>query len=356
MATNYCAPEAEGSEKKLSVSANDDTTTQRAAFPVQYSTLSPDALLEKILPQYFAPEDRQELNCSYLYRGLNDNYLVWDSHSKYILRVYRHNWRDLQDIEAEMALIQHLKSEGVSVSFPVADAHGAIIQEINAPEGLRCAVLFSYAEGSSPISKMTVRQSRITGRELAGMHRITINKRLGNDRCRLDVTALLYESFMAIRPFLEGRDEDLRDLDDVITKVAEKFERISLSELPYGICHGDFYPSNYHISQNNRITIFDFDACCCNWLVMDVAAYCFAVTQFYKNAGKLNEAFIKGYQEIRPLTKLEIDLIPYFGAVNRIWVLSTQCSNFEVFCHFVRTNIQRNIIGNLKKYVDKYCS
>jgi hypothetical protein len=41
--------------------------------------------------------------------------------------------------------------------------------------------------------------------------------------------------------------------------------------------------------------------------------------------------------------------------VNYIWVLGTQCSNFEIFCHFVRTNIKRNIIKNLKQYVESYC-
>ena len=330
-----------------------DTAKHIETFSVLYSTLSPEALQEKILSKYLL---NPAVQCEYLYRGLNDNYLVRDSHSQYILRVYRHNWRDLQDIESEMELIQYLKSEGVSVSFPVPDREGTVIQEIHAPEGIRYAVLFSYAEGSTPLPKMTIYQGRITGKELAKIHRLTINKRLGNNRCHLDVTALLYKSFHAIKPCLEDRREDLMNLDEVITKLALKFERISLSDLSFGICHGDFYPSNYHISRNNTITLFDFDACCCSWLVMDIAAFCFATTQFYKNAKEINKAFLEGYQEIRMLHSMEIDLIPYFGAVNRIWVLATQCSNFEIFSHFVRTNIKRDIIGNLNKYVDKYCT
>jgi Ser/Thr protein kinase RdoA (MazF antagonist) len=321
-------------------------------FPVQYSTLAPGALKEEILSRY---RFRYEVHCEYLYRGLNDNYLVRDADSRFILRVYRHNWRNLQDIESEMELLQYLKGHGVSVSFPIPDKDDNLIQSIHAPEGLRYAVLFSYAKGVPPLNAITPAQARRAGRELAKMHSLTLDRRLKNNRCHLDVTALLYESFYAIKPFIEERQDDVKDFEEIIQKLRTKFEDISLSDLSFGICHGDFYPANYHVSLNDEVTLFDFDACCCNWFVMDVAAFCYVSAQFYRNPEEVNSAFLAGYQEIRSLSKVEIDLIPYFGAVNYIRVLGTQCSNFEVFCHFVRTNIKRNIIKNLKQYVKKYC-
>jgi Ser/Thr protein kinase RdoA (MazF antagonist) len=329
-----------------------DSVKLPEVLPVTYSTVAPEALTRHVLSKYSLDN---AIQCEYMYRGLNDNYLVKDSRTKYILRVYRHNWRDLRDIEAETKLIQFLQAEGVGVSFPVPDKTGAIIQEIGAPEGLRYTVLFSYAEGQPPVPQITMEQSRAAGRELSRMHRVTINKRLGNNRCHLDTTALLFKSFHAIKPFLEDCREELLKLDEVVSKLAVKFERISLDNLASGICHGDLYPSNFHISESGKITFFDFDACCCSWLVMDVAAFCYAAAQTYKNAAKVNKAFIEGYQEIRTLNRAELDLIPYFGAINRIWVLATQCTNFEIFSHFTRMNIKRNIIGNLKKYVDRHC-
>lgn len=320
---------------------------------MQYSTLSSGALQEIILSKY--PLDNI-IQCEYLYRGLNDNYFVRDSHTKYILRVYRHNWRDLKDIESEMELLDQLKSNGVSVSFPIPDKTGNIIQKIYAPEGLRYAVLFSYAKGNAPLSEMTLNQSRNIGRELAKMHSLTINRRLKNNRCHLDINAMLHQSFYAIKPFIEDWEDDLKILEEIIKKLSSKFDDISIKDLSFGICHGDLYPSNYHFSVSDEVTLFDFDACCCSWFVQDIAAFCYTTTQYCKDDRKINKAFIDGYQEIRKLNKTEIDLIPYFGAVNYIWVLGTQCSNFEIFCHFVRTNIKRNIIRNLKKYVDKYCS
>lgn len=328
------------------------TAKPAEVIPVTYSTLSADALTGQVLVRYALDTP---LQCEYMYRGLNDNYLVKDSRTKYVLRVYRHNWRDLRDIEAEIELIQFLQSAGVGVSFPVPDKRGNVIREIGAPEGVRYAVLFSYAEGRSPLPRITLEQSRATGRELSRMHLVTINKRLGNNRCHLDTTALLYKSFHAIKPFLEESREDLLKLDEVVLRLAVKFERISLDNISFGICHGDLYPSNFHISASEKITFFDFDACCCSWLVMDVAAFCFAATQTYKYANRVNGAFLEGYREIRPLNTEEVELIPYFGAVNRIWVLATQCSNFEIFSHFTRMNIKYNIIENLKKYVEKHC-
>lgn len=320
-------------------------------FPVQYSTLSSEALKQRILSRYVF---RHAIRCDYLYRGLNDNYVVIDADSKYILRVYRHNWRNLRDIETEMEILQYLRTNGVSVSFPISDRKGSLIQQIDAPEGLRYAVLFSYAKGEPPVAELTRNQSLHTGRELAKIHNLTVNMRLRNSRCHLDIISLLNESFYAVKPFIEDRRDDLAIFEDVTEKLKTKFESISLDGLPFGICHGDLYPGNYHFTGSDEVTIFDFDACCCNWFISDIAAYCYAV-QSFKNAGEIINAFLEGYQETRKLSALEIELIPYFGAVSHIWVLATQCSNFEIFCHFVRTNIRRNIFRNLKKYVDKYC-
>lgn len=321
-------------------------------FPVTYSTLSPKALRDRVLARYpLAPP----VSCEYLYRGLNDNYLISGPCSKYIFRVYRHNWRDVRDIESEIELIEFLKSGGVGVSFPIPDKKGKIIQQIDAPEGTRYAVLFSHADGASPLPKMTARQALITGREISLLHQLTENKRLGNNRCHLDITALLFTSFHAIRPFLQESGEDVALLDKIVTMLAIKFERLSLQDLSFGICHGDLHPSNYHIASGPRVILFDFDACCCSWFVMDIAAFCYATTQLYRNTETLNKSFVRGYQEARTLNRVELSLIPYFGAVHRIWALATQCSNFEVFSHFVRMNIKRNIVRDLKNYVDKYC-
>src|SRR5512146_1484809 len=107
---------------------------------------------------------------------MNDSYLVKDLSSQYIFKVYRHAWRGLVDVESEIELLQYLKSNGASVSFPIADKQGNAIQTIGAPEGETYEALFSYAEGSSPMSDMTIEQSRIAGRDFAKIHMLTVNR------------------------------------------------------------------------------------------------------------------------------------------------------------------------------------
>ncbi len=323
------------------------------SFPVQYSTLSSCALQEKILIKY--PLNGLIL-CEYLFRGLNDNYLVEDSTSKYIFKVYRYNWRNMEEIEAEIELLQYLKANGVSVSIPVPDRDNNLIQKIYAPEGVRYAVLFSYAKGESPLARITSEQSHITGRELAKIHSLTINKRLKNRECYLDIRSLLDKSFLSIEPFIDDRHDDLKNLNEIINNLKLKFESISLNDLDFGICHGDFHPANYHISDSNEITIYDFDSCCCCYFVYDIASFYFSIIRFYKDTEIIMKDFLEGYQEIRGLNKSEISLIPYFGAVSFIWMVATQCSNFEIFSHFVRNNIKRNTVVNLKKFIDDHCN
>src|SRR5512135_1494856 len=96
---------------------NIDSAKCLEPFPVQYSTLLSCALQDKILTKYHF--DGLPL-CEFLYRGMNDSYLITDLSSQYIFKVYWHTWRILVDVESEIELLQDLKSNGISVSFPIA--------------------------------------------------------------------------------------------------------------------------------------------------------------------------------------------------------------------------------------------
>jgi len=329
-----------------------DSTKCLGPFPAQYSTLQSCALQDKILTKY-------HFNglplCEFLYRGMNDSYLVKDLSSQYIFKVYRHAWRSLVDVESEIELLQYLKSNGVSVSFPIADKQGNIVQTICAPEGERYAALFSYAEGGSLMADMTMEQSRIAGKEFAKIHMLTKNRQLKNQRSQLGLTALLDSSSFMIEPFIDDKNNDLTNLREVTVKLKDKFSSVALNELDYGICHGDFHPANYHISERNEITIYDFDSCCIAYFAYDIATFYYWIVSAYKNANKIMGSFLRGYQEIRRLSELEIALLPYFGAASFIWRIGMQCSNCEIFSYFVRNNIRNNTIRNLRRFVDEHC-
>ena len=69
-----------------------------------------------------------------------DTYQVEAESSTYFLRIYRHGWRTRAEIEAEVDMLLHLRSEGLSVSYPLERTDGTHLTRISAPEGVRYAI------------------------------------------------------------------------------------------------------------------------------------------------------------------------------------------------------------------------
>lgn len=115
-----------------------------STFPVTASTLSETELGNFIKEKYNFNENSE---CKLFRTGVNHTYFLSDIETKIVVRVYCHQWRTKIEIEQELELLKLLQRHNLSISFPVPDTNGDYIQEINAPEGLRYAVVFSFAEG-----------------------------------------------------------------------------------------------------------------------------------------------------------------------------------------------------------------
>ena len=104
----------------------------------------------------------ENVQCQFIVRGVGDTYLVESNSTRFVLRVYRSSHRSLPQISAEVELLIALKEANVSVSYPVIDLLGEAIQSIDAVEGTRHAVLFTYALGY-PVSLPDENQLRSLG-------------------------------------------------------------------------------------------------------------------------------------------------------------------------------------------------
>ena len=113
-------------------------------FPVISSILSADHLGLFVQTRYGLTNN---VSCKLLKTGINHSYLVWNKKSKFILRLYSLNWRSDLEISEEVRLLNLLSEINISVSYPIKDVDGNYIQHLEAPEGTRQAVLFSFAEG-----------------------------------------------------------------------------------------------------------------------------------------------------------------------------------------------------------------
>ncbi len=146
------------------------------------STLSPAHLNDFIKTNYGLSS---KSTCSILRRGINHTYKVDDDAEKYVFRVYSLNWRSKTEIQEEVNFLLDLKKHGIQVAYPLADTKNDFIQSLKAPEGLRFAVMFSFAEGKimrNPPPEICHKLGRYLGQFHQFSAKKTINRKSYNIR------------------------------------------------------------------------------------------------------------------------------------------------------------------------------
>ena len=259
---------------------------------------------------------------TFLKRGFNDTYLVISGKEKYVLRVYKHNWRSFESIETEIKLLDHLKENKISVSFPVKDKEAKFIQTLHAPEGVRYAVLFSFAEGVQ-IRKLSIEQSYLFGIETGKIHSLTENRSFGATAQNYDV-AFQFDSILSIvKPVLIDHREEYNYLLLLKEEFLKVFADSDKNEIATGICHGDLQAENFHISTNNQITFFDFDFFGNGYLAYDIGVF---IWYDHKNKPpEIIHSFLKGYETQRKLSTTEMNLLKYFSTLRALFQMSLYC-------------------------------
>ena len=92
---------------------------------------------------------------------MSDVYRVDTRDAAYILKVYMHGRHSRGEIEAEVNFLNDLLDHDIAVAAPVANNDGAYLDEIDAPEGTRCAVLFDALSGDEPQEVKSWAQSQL---------------------------------------------------------------------------------------------------------------------------------------------------------------------------------------------------
>lgn len=306
-------------------SEEDSTSPQTNSFPVTHSILSPQALRSEVESDY---DVGTPLVCQLISRGLNDTYLLKTADNRYILRVYRLGWRSLSDILYELDLLVHLDWKGVPVSTPLSRKDGSLTRALLAPEGIRQMVLFTHAKGK-PIS-WDEAHSYLHGHAVGEIHKAANDFVSPHPRFPLDLEHLLERPLKSIQPFLKHRLEDWEYLRRLADQLRERITQLAADGLAWGVCHGDLYPDNAYIAEDDTVTIFDFDCGGPSWWSYDLAVF--------RHEGKLAKkddsiwaAFFKGYIERRDVNELDLKAIPVFVTARHVWLMGMRTSNAEHF-------------------------
>lgn len=70
----------------------------------------------------------------------------------------------------------------------------------------------------------------------------------------------------------------------------------------WGLVHADLRPGNLLLDGDDHVTLIDFDDCGFSWFVLDLAA-ALSYVEHLPDAPDRAQAWVAGYQEVRPLTR-----------------------------------------------------
>ena len=320
-------------------------------FPVITSTLSETELGKFIKEKY---ELNENFKCKLFRTGVNHTYFITDNETKFVVRVYCYKWRTKIEIEQELELLNLLKKESVSISYPISDKNGDLIQEINAPEGIRYVVLFSFAKGEK-LRFMSNKTCYSIGLLMAKIHNITENRKV--ERVNYNSEILINKSYNYLKTFFAEDLDEMKLVKEIGSKISKTIDESNIIEKQNGIVHLDIWYDNLSVNNENEITIFDFDNCGNGLLILDVGYFCkqlfFIETDKKEYEIKVN-SFLKGYQEKRFLSDNELKLIPEAGASIFIFYLGVQAQRFDWSNIFLSENYLKMFVGRIKNWIDYY--
>lgn len=249
---------------------------------------------------------------------MGDTYLVESSNNKFILRVYRSTHRSLPQIEEEVKLLFYLKDNGVSASFPCLDSSGSAIQKIDAIEGERHAVLFTYAPGNT-VKTLNKNQLRSFGAEMAKFHNVSASMQPDQSRWNFDLQTTMFQPLDKIAPGFKEDQETYLWLQQTATEIQLRLSEIDTSNFSKGYCHFDFLPKNMHFD-GDKVTFFDFDFMGYGWLVYDISSFCqhlmldvYTGRMTQEESNIAFDVLLTGYREHRIITEQELATIPYLS-------------------------------------------
>nr|BBH88094.1 hypothetical protein KTC_28450 [Thermosporothrix sp. COM3] len=276
-------------------------------FPVQASILSAEALTEQLLSRYALPTP---LQCYLLYQGDYDIYSVTTPEAKYILRISSKE-RTFEEVEAGVRVLVKLIQAGIPFAAPLKQLDHTYVQTLAAPEGPRYAVLYDFAEGEPPGNAITEEQGYSYGQLIARLHKASDVLPQTEKSPHLNESLLIKQPLEILLPFLQHSPNDrhfLEDLGQTLTSILQTLPR----QTPvYGICHGDAHKRNILCRPAHEPVLIDFE-CCYSWRLYDVATFWWSLSHTPLAQGQIVwQAYLQGYQNIRPLSSRETDALPF---------------------------------------------
>ena len=243
----------------------------------------------------------------------NTNYLLITNKNKFILTVYEKRVNS-KELPFFMHLMKKLNAKQINCPKPILNKERKFLFTVEK----KLASITSFVHGKEK-KNHSLNESKIIGNNIAKLHLATKNIKLYRKN------NLSLQSWFALNNLIKkSKSKKINRLCKWIDTILQDLKKQWPSNLPSGIIHADLFHDNIFFLKKKFSGFIDLYFSCNDAYVYDLAicinAICFD-SKFKFKANKA-KALIKGYQQIRKLTKKEILALPYLlrGAAIRFYL------------------------------------
>jgi Ser/Thr protein kinase RdoA (MazF antagonist) len=213
-----------------------------------------------------------------------------------------------------------LKTE-VAISLPqvITGVDGRSVQALGDSYDLTCC-MFSFLSGV-PLHNLQGEALSMTlaklGSLAASMHLHSMQDSTTYDRFAWNWEALFGEEsrwgdWKAYKGLVPG-DEPF--IEQVLQSIQGKLISYGKDRSVYGLIHSDLHVSNVLLAKNGSLQVIDFDDCGYGWYLYDIACM---LTTYCEDLEGLSLFVLQGYEQVRPLTQKDREMLSCFILIRRI--------------------------------------
>jgi Ser/Thr protein kinase RdoA (MazF antagonist) len=315
-----------------------------AFIPILSSLLDPHALAQRVEAAY----GLRDVHCQLITATLRDVYLVEARAGRSILIVYRHEQRTRNEVCAEWQFVEYLAQHALPVAPALATLSGEQIVTLQAPEGVRYAVVTTYVSGQHLRRHPSVEATRRYGEIIATIHQLADQAPRSFARATPDITARLDQALAGIRAVLGDGLIERAYLEACGQELHARLQALPKAPPAYGIIHGDAIRANALVGDDGSVTVIDFDWYGLGWRAYDIASYLLTI-RGSDDEQPFAEAFLAGYRAVRSLAEAEYGLLPLFEAVRALLEIGTPALHVNLWGSAYLESFFAQSLGRLKR-------
>ncbi|WP_343796170.1 phosphotransferase enzyme family protein [Bacillus carboniphilus] len=267
---------------------------------------------------------------------------------RFILRFNEDSERKVEQIKAELFLLQLLKDKGLAVPEPVQSMNGQLVESVETDLGLYHASVFTIIKGTHPeFEALTDAEFTKWGETLGQLHQTLKECPETSDLNRPSWK----DQLTFIRENLSPSETAAwLELDDL----SQWAESLPVTNETYGLIHFDFELDNL-LWNEDQVGIIDFDDSVYHWFVADIA---FALRDMFENKLDLEHAsflsFMEGYRRMTDVDDKLIQELPQFTRMHKLYTFARLLRAVDLDEHQEHPDWLNGLIQKLQAKINAY--